>query len=210
MATGINFAQQTSLYQEKEKNVAIMKGTVVALFLMFAVAAAYGGVFVYKKAQEGELASVNAALEQERNSRNYNELTEALDIASRLNFTEEISRRQNFWNKFLAEVSGLMLQSMSMTSVDAASPYKLESGASQTEAMGVVAEEESSLQIALVAKNLEDISKQIVAFNSSPRIEKTVVHGISLDEVGIKFNLDISLSPHALERGTFSTSNQEQ
>jgi len=205
MATGINFAQQTSLYQEKEKHVAIMKGTVVAVFLLIAVVGAYGGVYFFEKSQVDQLASVNAQIGQEVSSRNYGELAETLDAASRLNFAEEISRRQNSWGQFLTEMNSLLLPSTSITTFDGSASYLPESEAVSDASgmMGTSLTEESFINLTLVSKSLEDVSKQVLALKSSPRIQSAIIHGIVLEETGVNFRMDIIPKEHAFERGTF-------
>lgn len=210
--TGINFAHQTSLYKEKEKKEALLKGAVVAIFILVLTVIVYGGVFVYQVSQKLELSKVQEAIQREQSSRNYNELTEALDTASRLNFSSEMSRRQILWSGILSEIQSLMLPSVHVEKIKGMTDFSLESQQSNTPApyLGLVMtdDEMNSVKVDIISQNLSDIAKQIVAFSESERFSDVVIgsssgSGAELEEEGIAVTLQLRLAEHALERGTF-------
>ncbi|MEA3273196.1 MAG: hypothetical protein U9Q72_01195 [Patescibacteria group bacterium] len=201
---GIDFAQQTNIYKEKKQKKLLMKGMAFSFLVPIIALGMLGAVYFYKVVQERRVASVEKKIEQERSQRNFNELAELLSVSTKLNFVREFSQKQKFWSGFLGEITGKTFPSIRFTSIEGAFNYDINksSGASSTSVASstVAKNKESNVVIEMVASSLNDISKQIVAFEKSEKIETITIGDISLEDRGLVFTMTLVLAPTAMER----------
>lgn len=202
---GVDFAKQTGLYQEKKKRRLVMKGAVIALAIAFFAFAGWGGTYFYKLKQENVLAEIKNKIKEEQDSRDYKNLAEILNLASKLNFVGEFSQKQKLWSELFSEIQKKMLPSVYLTDLEGSSQYLMENNDlqnSQTQFIGGVTTDinDNKINLGLVTNSLGEVAKQVIAFKDSDKIKTITIGGISLEDTGLEFSMIIELEPDALEK----------
>jgi hypothetical protein len=212
---GIDFAKQTNIYKEKKKKKLVAKGMFFSFLLILFALGIWGGAYSYKFTQEREVTNIKNKISQEKNQRDFDKVAEILDVATRLNFVNQFSQKQKFWSGFLGEIEGKTFPSIYFSSLEGESSYSLknENSSSAPTAAAVSVNDKNKvgqIKIGMVSSSLNDISKQIIAFKKSDKIESAVVDKISLDDKGLVFLMTLNLSSDALERFTYEKTKEEE
>jgi len=200
---GIDFAKQTNIYKEKKQKKLLMKGMAFSVLVPIIALGMLGSVYFYKVIQEKKVASIEKKIEQERSQRNFNELAEILSVSTKLNFVREFSQKQKFWSGFLGEITGKTFPSIHFTSIEGAFGYDIENSATSVASAStstIARSGEENIVIEMIASSLNDISKQIIAFEKSEKIESITIGDISLEDRGLVFTMTLDLAPTAMER----------
>jgi len=197
---GIDFAKQTNIYKEKKQKKLLMKGMAFSFLVPIIALGMLGSVYFYKVIQEKKVASIEKKIEQERSQRNFNELAEILSVSTKLNFVREFSQKQKFWSGFLGEITGKTFPSIRFTSIEGAFGYDIENSATSVSTSKIARNGKENIVIEMISSSLNDISKQIIAFEKSEKIESITIGDISLEDRGLVFTMTLDLVPTAMER----------
>ncbi|MBU2025484.1 MAG: hypothetical protein ABIC19_02970 [Patescibacteria group bacterium] len=202
---GINFAQQTTLYRKKERKQALNKNLLICAVLIGLTFVVYGLFNIYKNNQEKELAGLKASIQQEQRSQNFEEIAGLIDTTTRLKFVADISQKQKKWSALFHEIEGKMLRSIRLVAFEGASSYQIQASpdltaAQQASAASISQMSDNNMKLSIVAPNLSDISKQVVALKESEKIQSVTIETISLEDNGLNLDLNIQLIPQALDR----------
>ena len=197
---GIDFAKQTNIYKEKKQKKLLMKGMAFSFLVPIIALGMLGSVYFYKVIQEKKVASIEKKIEQERSQRNFNELAEILSVSTKLNFVREFSQKQKFWSGFLGEITGKTFPSIRFTSIEGAFGYDIENSATSVSTSKIARNGKENIVIEMISSSLNDISKQIIAFEKSEKIESITIGDISLEDRGLVFTMTLELEPTAMER----------
>ena len=197
---GIDFAKQTNIYKEKKQKKLLMKGMAFSFLVPIIALGMLGSVYFYKVIQEKKVASIEKKIEQERSQRNFNELAEILSVSTKLNFVREFSQKQKFWSGFLGEITGKTFPSIRFTSIEGAFGYDIENSATSVSTSKIARNGKENIVIEMISSSLNDISKQIIAFEKSEKIESITIGDISLEDRGLVFTMTLDLAPTAMER----------
>ncbi|MBD3244625.1 MAG: hypothetical protein GF335_01380 [Candidatus Moranbacteria bacterium] len=205
---GINFAKQTAAYREGQKQQAFLKNAIFALVILGLSFASYGGAYLYKTYQTGRIDKIKSQIEQVKANRNYNEIAQTLDTSSRLNFVRDISYKQIYWSGFLKQLEDNLLPVVFLESMNGKSNFTpSEQG---LEANLGNQEQGNEVVLEMVAPNLSDIAKQIDVLQKMDNVGNVKIDGVDKDEIGLKFSLNLQLTPDGLQRFFYTQEEESQ
>ncbi|MBD3300545.1 MAG: hypothetical protein GF347_04285 [Candidatus Moranbacteria bacterium] len=199
-AKGINFAKQTTAYREKKRQKQLMKNMIFGVLMFLIGLGAWIGAYFYKKTVEAELNRTQGKIEKLKEARysgeNLEQVANVVDITTRLNFIGDMAYKQKYWTGFLAELEDRMLKEAYLQSFSGSAQFSREDNTASNQ-------QPDSVNIEVVVPTLNEASKQLYSFFESPMIEDVIINELSLEEIGITFEVELILNKDGLSRAAY-------
>jgi hypothetical protein len=195
---GIDFSQKTSFYREKEKQKDFLKNSIWAIVVIGIAFGSYVLTMVYNKIQDSKVTEIENKIASVKKNRDYQSISEIVDISSRLNFAGEMSQKQIMWSEVLKIVEDSMMKNSYLESFEGSLNFQSEELEKE-----IGNDQNNTISLEIISPNLTETAKQIHSFEQLEGILRVTVEEVDIDEKGVNYLVDLEIDQPVVERAHY-------